>query len=108
MDESQLHIMGLSNGGTAVNVAYNKFSNHFKSITFISTGIHQTYPIKSKVLMIGGGHDSSAGSLPPAARAFKKQGSPYSIYWDKKETHYILVNQADEICNYLNQEFSSK
>ena len=107
VDKTQLHIMGLSNGGTAVNVAYNKFSKRFKSITFISTGIHQTYPIRSKVVLIGGGKDGSSSSLPRAARTFKKQGSPYAFYWDKEETHYILVNQADDICNRLKKEFKS-
>ena len=63
VDKDNLHIMGLSNGGSAVNVAYNGFSKKFKTITFISTGIHQTYPISSKVLLIGGGKDHSSGSL---------------------------------------------
>jgi hypothetical protein len=55
--------MGLSNCGSAVNVAYNGFSKKFKTITFISTGIHQTYPISSMVLLIGGGEDQSSGFL---------------------------------------------
>ena len=57
VDKNNLHIMGLSNGGSAVNVAYNGYSNKFKTITFKSTGIHQSYSIASKVLLIGGGKD---------------------------------------------------
>ena len=93
--------MGLSNGGSAVNVAYNGFSNKFNTITFISTGIYQTYPISSKVLLIGGGKDHSSGSLRGAYRALKNNGSKTDLFWDDEETHFILVNQTDEIINFV-------
>ena len=103
VDKNNLHIMGLSNGGSAVNVAYNGFSKKFKTITFISTGIHQTYPISSKVLLIGGGKDHSSGSLRDAYHALKGNGTKTDIYWDDEETHFILVNQTDEIINFMNK-----
>ena len=101
VDKNNLHIMGLSNGGSAVNVAYNGFSNKFNTITFISTGIYQTYPISSKVLLIGGGKDHSSGSLRGAYRALKNNGSKTDLFWDDEETHFILVNQTDEIINFV-------
>ena len=103
VDMNNLHIMGLSNGGSAVNVAYNGFFKKFKTITFISTGIHQTYPISSKVLLIGGGKDHSSGSLRDAYHALKGNGTKTDIYWDDEETHFILVNQTDEIINFMNK-----
>lgn len=103
VDKNNLHIMGLSNGGSAVNVAYNGFSNRFKTITFISTGIHQTHPISSKVLLIGGGKDHSSGSLRGAHRALMNNGTKTDIYWDDEETHFILVNQTDEIIDFMNR-----
>ena len=103
VDKNNLHIMGLSNGGSAVNAAYNGFSNKFKTITFISTGIHQTYPISSKVLLIGGGKDHSSGSLRGAYRTLKSNGTKTDLYWDDEETHFILVNQTDEIIDFLNR-----
>ena len=103
IDTNNLHIIGLSNGGSASNVAYRKFSNQFKTITFISTGIKQIYPIASKVLFIGGGKDFSSGSLYEAYRTLKNQGNKTNIYWDKDETHFILVNQTDEIIEFLNK-----
>ena len=103
VDENHLHIIGLSNGGTATNIAYNNFSDKFKTITFISTNINQTYPISSKVLFIGGGDDYFATSLPKAHRKLKKNGTPTDIFWDDKETHFIMVNKADEIINFLNK-----
>ena len=102
IDEGNLHIIGLSNGGSASNVAYNGFSSKFKTITFVSTGIHQTHPIRSKVLLIGGGKDRSSGSLPGAYRKLKVNGTQTDLFWEKEETHFILVNKADEIINFLN------
>lgn len=102
VNKNNLHIMGLSNGGSAVNAAYNGFSNKFKSIAFISTGIHQTYPISSKVLLIGGGIDHSSGSLRGAYRTIKTNGGRADLFWDDEETHFIFVNKADEITDFIN------
>ena len=103
---NDLHIIGLSNGGTAVNVAYNNYSNRFKTITFISTGIHQTNPILSKVLLIGGGKDPSSATLPQAHRTLKNNGTKTDLFWDDGETHFIMVNRADEIIDFLNENLT--
>jgi hypothetical protein len=103
---NNLHIMGLSNGGSAVNVAYNSFSSKFKTITFISTGIHQTYPISSKVLLIGGGRDHSSGSLKNAYSILNGNGTKTDIFWDDEETHFILVNQTDKIIDFMNKNLN--
>ena len=103
VDKDNIHLIGLSNGGSASNVAYNNFSKRFKSITFVSTGIHQTYPISSKVLLIGGGKDHSSGSLPGAYRKLKENGTQTDLFWEKDETHFILVNKREEIINFLNK-----
>lgn len=103
VDEEQLHIMGLSNGGTATNEAYTKFADRFKTITFISTNINHTYPISSKVLLIGGGNDYFASSLPVAYRKFKSNGTKTDMFWDDEGTHFIMVNKTDEIIDFLNR-----
>lgn len=106
VDENNVHIIGLSNGGTASEVAYNCFSEKFKSITYLSTGINQSYPISSKVLFVGGGMDHSSFSLPGAYNALKANGTPTDIYWKDEETHFILVNQVDEIVDFLNRNIN--
>jgi hypothetical protein len=103
IDENNLHIMGLSNGGSAVNVAYNNFSNKFKTITFISTRINQTYPISSKVLLIGGGKDHSSSSLHSAYRTLKSNETETDLYWNDEDSHFIFVNRADEIIEFMNK-----
>lgn len=107
-DKENLHIIGLSNGGSATNVAYNSFAHKFKTITYISTGIHQTHPIRSKVLLIGGGKDASSGSLPAAYRRLKANGTKVDKYWQDDEGHFIFVNKEYEILDFLNQNIHEK
>lgn len=106
-DKDNLHIIGLSNGGSAVNVAYSSFSRKFKTITFISTGIYQTYPIRSKVLLIGGGKDGSSGSLPSSYNRLKRNGTKVDKYWQEDEGHFIFVNDRNEIVEFLNRNIHS-
>lgn len=98
----------MSNGGTATNVAYKGFADKFKTITFISTNINQTYLISSKVLFIGGGDDYFATSLLNAYHKLKKNGTQTDIFWDDKETHFIMVNKMDEVINFLNKNLGSR
>ncbi len=107
VDKENLHIIGLSNGGSAVNVAYNSFSRKFKTITFISTGIYQTHPIRSKVLLIGGGKDASSGSMPSAYNRLKRNGTKVDKYWQEDEGHFIFVNDRNEIVGFLNRNIHS-
>ena len=104
VDESQLHIMGLSNGGSAVNMAYAKFANRFKSITFLSIGIHQTHSIDSKIIMVGGGKDGSSRTLRSAYRKLKSNETQTALFWDPDETHFILVNQQSDVLRFLKKE----
>jgi predicted esterase len=106
-DKENLHIIGLSNGGSAVNVAYNSFSRKFKTITFISTGIHQTHSIRSKVLLIGGGKDASSGSMPSAYNRLKRNGTKVDKYWEDDEGHFIFVNDRNEIVDFLNRNITN-
>ena len=71
IDESRLHLIGLSNGGSASNVALRSFSNHFESITFISTSCDIVKLSKAKVILFGGGQDASSAGLPYAYHKLK-------------------------------------
>jgi hypothetical protein len=33
----------------------------------------------------------------------KGNGTKTDIYWDDEETHFILVNQTDEIIDFINR-----
>ena len=105
IDEKNLHLIGLSNGGSASNIAYNSFSNKFRTISFMSTSIEQSYPVQSKVLLIGGGYDPSSRSLKPAYNKLKSNGMATELYWQHDEGHYMLVNKSEEIMSFLNSNY---
>jgi hypothetical protein len=54
-------------------------------------------------LFIGGGDDYFSSTLPVAYDKLKNNGSKTNIYWDDNESHFIIVNKADEVINFLNK-----
>ena len=101
---SDVHFMGLSNGGSASNVALRSFSNRFKTITYISTSCDVIKHSKAKVILIGGGKDASSSRLPRAERSLRSCGTKTAILFDKDENHYMLVHQQGKIFEFLNDE----
>ena len=57
---------------------------------------------------IGGGKDHSSGSLRGAYRTLKNNGGKTDLFWDDEETHFILVNQTDEIIDFVNKNLQWK
>jgi hypothetical protein len=55
------------------------------------------------VLFVGGGDDYFASSLLRAYPKLKKNGTQTDIFWDEDESHFIMVNKADKIINFLNK-----
>ena len=106
VDTDNLHIIGLSSGGSASNIAYSGYSSRFKSIAFLSTGISHTYHIPSEVLLIGGKLDNSSGSMPGAYNALKNNGTKVDWYWGEEDTHYLLLTQTDSVVQFLNRHYN--
>lgn len=104
IDKKGLHLIGLSNGGSASNVALRSFSNQFRTITYISTSCDVIKKSKAKVIMIGGGKDVSSVGLPNASRRLQKCGTNVALMYDKDDNHYMMVHQTDCIFEFLNQE----
>lgn len=101
---NHLHLIGLSNGGTASNVALRNFSNRFRTITYVSTSCDVIKQSRAKILMIGGGDDTSASNLPSASKLLQKCGTKTALLFDEEDNHYMLVHQQQRIINFLNQE----
>ncbi len=97
-------LMGLSNGGSAVNEAYRHFSPSFKNIVFISTPLYHSYPINSKVLVIGGGLDPSAPGMVSGYNKLLNNRGKVARFWIEKGTHFIFAINKDEIVDFLNTE----
>ena len=104
VDESRLHLIGLSNGGTASNVALRSFSDKFQTVTFISTACNVIKHSKAKVILFGGGKDASAAGLPNAAHRLRSCGTKTAIMFDDNDNHYMMVHQAAEMLDFLNNE----
>ena len=104
IDESHLHLIGLSNGGTASNVALRSFDNRFQTITYISTSCDVIKRSHAKVLLIGGGKDASSSNLPGASKRLQRRGTKTAILFDDEENHYIMVHQKERIMEFLNKE----
>lgn len=107
IDGENIHLMGLSNGGTAANVALKHYSNRLKSITYISTSCDVTKRTKAKVLLIGGGKDRSSTGLPSAQKKLTRCGTDARLYYKEDENHFIMVHKKDEIIDFLKNELFS-
>ena len=104
IDESRLHLIGLSNGGSASNIALRSFDKKFKTITYISTSCDVVKKTQSKVLLIGGGKDNSSNNLPTSAKRLRRCGTRAVLLFDEKEKHYMLIHQKERIIDFLNHE----
>lgn len=45
----------------------------------------------------------AAKTLRSAYRKFKMNGVKTDLFWDDKETHFIMVVRTDEIIDFLNE-----
>ncbi len=108
IDEGKLHLIGLSNGGTASNVALRSFDNRFQTITYISTSCDVVKRARAKVVMIGGGKDASSANLPASSKRLQGYGTKTAIFFDEEENHYLMVHQQERIIDFLNQELELK
>lgn len=97
VDKTSLHLMGLSNGGSAANVALESFSDRLASVTYISTGCGFSKPTQTKVLLIGGGQDTSSVGLSKAYERLKSVGAPVELYWNERANHFMFVHEFNEV-----------
>ena len=104
IDKNHLHLVGLSNGGTASNVALRNFSDRFRSIAYISTSCDVIKRSRAKVLLIGGGNDICAPNLQRASKQLQKYGTKTTLLFDEDDNHYMMVHQRKRIMDFLNQE----
>lgn len=108
VDEKSVHLMGLSNGGSATNVALRSYGHRFQTITFMSTPCNVIKYSPAKVLLIGGSKDGSDMGMPSAAKRLKGCGTRTALFYEKGENHYILAYRKKEIMDFLNREMGLK
>ena len=104
IDMNHLHLIGLSNGGTASNIALRNFSDRFRTIVYVSTSCDVVKHSRAKILMIGGGHDVSASALPKASKRLQRYGTKTAVFFNEEDNHYIMVHKRKQIMEFLNLE----
>ncbi len=104
IDNKNLHLIGLSNGGSGVNVAYKYFNTKFKSLAYFSCSPYQTYRIPCKINLIGAIRDNTSSRHRYLYNAMRKNGNKVAMYFSKDDNHFILVNQNKKNVEFLNKE----
>lgn len=107
IDHRQIHLMGLSNGGSAiVATMHSSHAKDFKSLTSISCNLGGLRKVPCRINLIGGGQDHSSRLMPSQASRLSKMGVHGGLFFDPEENHYILVNRRNEIIEFLKQEMN--
>ena len=107
IDHRQIHLIGLSNGGSAiVATMHSSHAKDFKSLTSISCNLGGLRKVPCRINLIGGGQDQSSRLMPSQASRLSKMGVHGGLFFDPEENHYILVNRRNEIIEFLKQQMN--
>lgn len=105
IDTNDIHLMGLSNGRSAINAAmHSSHVRQFKSLTSISCNLSSLRRVPCQVNFIGGGNDSSARLMPQQHRAMQRMGVRSEMFFDETENHFVLVNRRQDIIDFINEQ----
>lgn len=103
-DESAISLMGLSNGGSAVDAAYSGFADKFKNLIYVSTGVNNFHRINAKVMIIGGGLDHCAPSMRNGMQRLRANSQKCAFLFDEEDTHLKLISDMEGCIDFLNRE----
>ena len=106
IDKKQIHIVGISNGVSASNIALKKYDALFRSISFIVGPCLITKKSNSKVILVGGGKDRESRSLSNTYDILRNKGIKTALFFNKDANHLMLISYCDEIVDFLNREMS--
>jgi len=91
------HLVGLSNGGSAINTSIVYYPNKFKSFTILSASLKNNPRTNKKVHIIYGSNDKSGGVNNKVPK------SKYIRYRIKGEDHSLMVARPDTIFELINK-----
>lgn len=104
VDPDAISLMGLSNGGSAIDVAYSSRPNEFKNLIYASTGVNHSGRTRAKVMVIGGGRDHCAPSMRSGMNSLKANGQKSAFCFEDEASHLMLISDINQITDFLNQE----
>lgn len=91
------HLVGLSNGGSAINTSIVSYPNKFKSFTILSASLKNRPRTEQKINVIYGSNDRSGGinhNIPK---------SKYTKHRIKGEDHSLIVARPDITFKLINE-----
>lgn len=103
IDKSQVHLIGVSNGGSAISTALHtpSLAQKFKSVTAISCGLGNLCKVPCLVNFIGGGKDGLSNGMRSQCKKMKAMGVDSDIFWDADENHYLMINRRADVTKFL-------
>ncbi len=104
VDNNSISLMGLSNGGSAIDEAYASQPNNFKNLIYVSTGVNHSGRTQAKVMIIGGGLDHCAPSMKNGMANLKSKGQKSAFCFNEEDTHLKLISDMDNIQDFLKRE----
>ncbi len=109
IDKRQIHLMGLSNGGTAIVAAmHSPHAKDFKSITTVSCNLDGLRKVPCQVNLVGGGEDNSSRLMPGQANRLRKMGVDVGLFFVPEENHFVMVNRRKEMVEFLKERMNLK
>ena len=103
IDKKQIHLIGLSNGGSASDCALRYYSDRFRSVAYISTGCHTIKNSKARVVLVGGSEDPSSAGLISAKKALDGHGTDCQLLFLQGADHFLLATHQKEMMAFLKQ-----
>ena len=91
------HLVGLSNGGSAINTSIVYYPNKFKSFTILSASLKNNPRTNKKVHIIYGSNDRSGGVNNQIPK------TKYIIHRIKGEDHSLIIAQPDTVFELINK-----
>jgi len=91
------HLIGLSNGGSAINNSIKYYPDSFKSYTILSASLNNSPPPLIMANIIYGANDRSGGVNKTISK------SKYQKHVISNEDHSLLVSKPDVVMGIINQ-----
>lgn len=105
-DIQEIHIVGLSNGVSAINTAIAHYPTEFDSYTTISANLSGVTRTRGSINFIGGSNDPSANRLRQQHRQCQRLGIRSTLYYSASD-HFLLIYEEEEAIKTLNRIFQS-
>lgn len=104
VDADDISLMGLSNGGSAIDAAYASRPNDFKNLIYVSTGVNHWSRTSAKIMVIGGGVDHCGPSMKAGMRRLTANGQKSAFCFDDSHTHLKFLSDMDRCLEFLKKE----